>query len=102
MSSGLVSTRTRMTFSPRPARFSAESASKTAAPEAAPGEAGRPLATTRRPAAGARGGGRALGDAPALGGGVEGWREERVERLRIDPEHRFLPVDQPLLGHVDG
>ncbi|MNS58099.1 hypothetical protein D3C72_910060 [compost metagenome] len=46
MSSGLVSTRTRITFSPLAPRRSASSASKTIAPVAAPGLAGRPRAMT--------------------------------------------------------
>jgi hypothetical protein len=65
-----------MTFSPKAARFSAVSASNTAAPDAAPGEAGQ-----------------ALGDDMALGGGIEGRVEELVERGGIDPEHRFLLGD---------
>ena len=48
MSSGLVSRRTRITFSPARACFSASSAENTALPDAAPGEAGRPLAITLR------------------------------------------------------
>ena len=45
-SSGEVSLRTRMTFSPRPAAAAASSAVKYAWPTAAPGEAARPLAIT--------------------------------------------------------
>ncbi len=52
MSSGLVSTRTRMTFSPRCDQLSAVSASSTILPEAAPGEAGRPVVMTSRCASG--------------------------------------------------
>ena len=52
MSSGLVSRRTRMTFSPARACFSASSAENTILPDAAPGEAGRPLAITLRGALG--------------------------------------------------
>ena len=52
MSSGLVSRRTRITFSPARACFSASSAVNTTLPEAAPGEAGRPLAITLRSALG--------------------------------------------------
>ena len=44
-SSGLVSTRTRTTFSPFSTHSTATSASKTARPTAAPGEALRPFAT---------------------------------------------------------
>ncbi|MNY08035.1 hypothetical protein D3C86_1408640 [compost metagenome] len=52
MSSGQVSTRTRMTFSPSFPRRSASSASKTTWPVAAPGLAGRPLASTSSEAEG--------------------------------------------------
>ena len=52
MSSGEVSTRQRMTASPWPASVSASSAVKTTLPEAAPGDAGRPLAMTLRSAFG--------------------------------------------------
>jgi hypothetical protein len=52
MSSGLVSMRTRMTASPFCARASASSALNTTMPEAAPGEAGSPLASTLRGALG--------------------------------------------------
>lgn len=44
-SSGLVSRRTRTTFSPRPARRTASAELKTAAPTAAPGDAGMPTAS---------------------------------------------------------
>ena len=47
-SSGMVSLRTRMTFSPRSAASAASSAVKYARPTAAPGEAARPLAITLR------------------------------------------------------
>ena len=43
ISSGEVSRRTRMTFSPRSAHSLASPAVKTTRPQAAPGEAGRPL-----------------------------------------------------------
>ncbi|CAB4571512.1 unannotated protein [freshwater metagenome] len=46
-SSGLVSLRTRMTFSPRSAASAASSAEKYTLPTAAPGEAARPVAITR-------------------------------------------------------
>ena len=52
MSSGLVSSRTRITASPAWAIHSAWSASNTTLPVAAPGEAGRPAATTVRGASG--------------------------------------------------
>ena len=42
-SSGVVSSRTRITASPVAARDTASSASKTATPLAAPGEAGKPV-----------------------------------------------------------
>ena len=45
ISSGLVSTRTRITSSPRSAMYAALSESKTTLPTAAPGLAGRPLTT---------------------------------------------------------
>ena len=51
-SSGVVSQRTRITLSPALPRSSAVSASKTIAPEAAPGEAFSPFATTSTSAAG--------------------------------------------------
>ena len=54
MSSGEVSSRTRMTASPSWLIRSASSASKTILPVAAPGEAGRPAATTERLAFGSR------------------------------------------------
>ena len=46
MSSGVVSKRTRMTFSPLPPRSAASSAEKDSEPTAAPGEAGRPFTMT--------------------------------------------------------
>ena len=46
ISSGEVSLRIRITFSPLPAHSSASSALNTARPTAAPGEAGRPVAIT--------------------------------------------------------
>ena len=63
MSSGLVSVRSRITASPRAARSSASSASKTTLPEAAPGEAGSPRASTWRSAAGSRVGCRSCSSA---------------------------------------
>ena len=53
MSSGLVSVRARMTLSPSAAKRSASSDVNTTAPDAAPGEAGRPLASTSRSASAA-------------------------------------------------
>ncbi len=52
MSSGLVSTRTRMTLRPALRAASASSDENTISPEAAPGEAGRPVARMRRSAFG--------------------------------------------------
>ena len=52
MSSGVVSQRTRMTFSPALPRCSAVSASSTIFPHAAPGEAFSPLAATSHSAVG--------------------------------------------------
>jgi hypothetical protein len=52
MSSGLVSSRTRITLSPSLPRRSAVSASNTIAPEAAPGDAGSPCASDRDRCAG--------------------------------------------------
>ena len=52
MSSGLVSTRTRMTLRPCDFRCSASSDENTISPEAAPGEAGSPVAITLRAAPG--------------------------------------------------
>src|SRR5262249_7904061 len=48
MSSGLVSTRTRITLRPCVFKSSASSDENTISPEAAPGEAGRPVAITCR------------------------------------------------------
>ncbi len=45
MSSGVVSKRTRTTFSPFSPRSAASSAENTTVPTAAPGEAGRPVAS---------------------------------------------------------
>ena len=52
MSSGLVSTRTRITLCPAALATSASSELNTISPLAAPGEAGRPVATTLRSALG--------------------------------------------------
>ncbi len=52
MSSGLVSTRTRMTLRPAASRLLGIVELKTISPDAAPGEAGRPVATTLRSALG--------------------------------------------------
>ena len=47
-------------------------------------------------------GGQALGNHLAVGLGVERRVEQLVERGGIDPQHRFVPRDQPLLRHIDG
>ena len=52
MSSGEVSTRTRITFLPSALSFVASSELNTISPEAAPGDAGRPVAITFRSAFG--------------------------------------------------
>ncbi len=52
MSSGLVSMRTRITLRPSACSLAASSDENTISPEAAPGEAGRPVAITSRLAAG--------------------------------------------------
>ena len=73
MSSGEVSTRTRMTLRPCALSVSASSAENTISPEAAPGEAGSPVAITLR---------SALGSMVGM--------QELVERRRIDARHRLL------------
>ena len=65
--------RTRMTFSPFAARFSASSAVNTTLPAAAPGEAGRPLR-----------------DDLAFGLRVERRMQQLVERAGLDALHRLL------------
>ena len=77
--------RTRITFSPPLARASASSAENTMRPDAAPGDAGRPLATTLRSAFGSRVGCSSWSSA---------WGSMR--------QHRLLAGDQALLRHVDG
>ncbi len=85
MSSGEVSIRTRMTFSPAFAFSSASSAENTTRPTAAPGDAGRPRAITLRSAVGSR-------------VGCSSWSRE----FGVDAQDRLLARDQPLLRHVDG
>ena len=85
MSSGEVSVRTRMTFSPLAASASASAAVKTTLPTAAPGEAGQ-----------------ALGDLLHLGLGVHARVQELVELVRLHSQDGQLLVDQPLLHHVHG
>ena len=84
MSSGEVSTRTRMTFLPSALSFVASSELNTISPEAAPGEAGRP--------------GR---DHVALGLGIDGRMQQLVERAGLDPRHRLVLRDQLLVGKLD-
>ncbi len=86
-SSGEVSTRTRTTFSPRAAQATASSASKTARPTAAPGDAFRPLTIVR-------------GGGPGLR--VELVAQELVHLGRLDPADRLGLRDDPFLDHVDG
>ena len=74
-SSGDVSIRTRTTFSPRSTHSTASSASKTARPTAAPGEALRPLA---------------IRVARLQGGRVELVAQELVDVGRLDPADRLL------------
>ena len=85
MSSGVVSQRTRMTASPALPSSSARSASKTTLPEAAPGEAFSPVATTSTSAR-----------------RVDHRVQQLVELRRVDPRHRLLARDQALGDHVDG
>ena len=86
MSSGLVSMRTRITSRPWPLSASASSASNTISPEAAPGDAGRPVATTL-----------------LLRGRVDGGVQELVERRRhrcaAPPPPRSI---RPSATQVDG
>ena len=84
-SSGEVSTRARITVWPCALRCTASSASNTSSPEAAPGEAGKPLASTVF---------SALGSSV----GCSSWSSWSASML----VHRLLVGDQPLLGHVDG
>ena len=64
MSSGLVSTRTRITRRPCDFISSASSEENTISPEAAPGEAGRPVAITLRSAVGSMVGCRSWSSEP--------------------------------------
>ena len=85
MSSGLVSSRTRMTASPSWASRSASSASKTILPVAAPGLARQ-----------------ARGDDIARRVRVERRVQQLVQRRRLDPRHRLLLGDHALVGQIDG
>ena len=73
MSSGLVSTRTRMTLLPCALSASASSEVKTISPDAAPGEAGRPVAIRSRSRV-----------------RVDGRMQQLVERRRVDAQHRLV------------
>jgi hypothetical protein len=84
MSSGLVSSRTRMTFTPCRARVSARSASNTIWPDAAPGEAPMPC-----------------GERHDLVRGVEAWKQHLLQQLRVDAQQGLLAGDQPFIGHFD-
>ena len=84
MSSGEVSTRTRMTFLPSALSLAASSELNTISPEAAPGDAGSPVAMTLRSAF-----------------GIDGRMQQLVERHRLDPRHRLFPGDQLLVGKLD-
>ena len=74
-----------MTSRPSAASFSASSAVNATSPVAAPGDAPRP-------------------DGDLLLGriGIEGRMQQLVQRRRIDPRDRFVPVDQPFAYHIDG
>ncbi len=85
MSSGLVSTRTRITLRPI---LAASSASSAVEDHLAAGGAGR----GRQP----------LGDHFLVGLGIEGGVQQLVELRRLDAQHRLLLADQPFLHHVDG
>src|SRR5215469_3392518 len=84
MSSGEVSTRTRITLRPWLLSASASSDENTIWPQAAPGEAGKPVAMIWRSAFGSMA------------------QEKLIERRRIDAADRLFPVDQLLLRQVDG
>ena len=86
-SSGDVSMRTRMTFSPCSTHSTAVSASNTARPTAAPGEALRPL--TMRFAV-----------SSAFGSNVVA--QELVDVGRLDARDRLLLGDHALVDHVGG
>ena len=84
MSSGEVSIRTRMTLRPWLLSSSASSDENTISPQAAPGEAGRPVAITLRSAF-----------------GIDGRMQQLIERRGIDPRHRLFLGDQFLLRQFD-
>ena len=91
MSSGLVSSRTRSTFSPRSAHSNASCAVKTTRPVAAPGPALRPCAEEA-----------ARGQSLGLGGRIEDGPEELVQRVRVHAQDGLLGRDALLLDHLDG
>ena len=73
-----------MTLWPSLLSCSASSDENTISPEAAPGEAGRPVR-----------------DHLACGARIDGRMQQLVERQRIDARHRFLLADQPSLRQLD-
>ena len=83
-SSGLVSLRTRMTSSPRPAHSTAVSESKTALPTAAPGEAFMPFA-------------RSVRSADSSKRGNISW----ASWSPVTRQHGLVHLDQALVDHVD-
>ncbi len=84
MSSGLVSSRTRITFSPCLPRSSAVSASNTTWPDAAPGDAGSPCASgsdlVRR---------------------IELRHQQLLQQHRVDARERAFLRDESVVGHLD-
>ncbi len=85
MSSGLVSLRTRITFSPFAAHSTASSGLKTTLPTAAPGDAANPLRENLD-----------------LRRRVDARVEKLVELLRLHPHESLVLRDQALGHHVDG
>jgi hypothetical protein len=65
-------------------RFSASSEENTISPAAAPGEAGRPVATILR-----------------VGLRVDGRMQQLVERAGVDALHRLLGIDDAFVGEID-
>ena len=86
-SSGLVSSRTRMTFLPALAHSTASAEVNTIWPHAPPGPAGRPLAN---------------GLAPLSAFGIDDRVQQLVQLGGLHAHDRRLLVDQPLLQHVHG
>ena len=91
MSSGLVSSRTRSTFSPRSAHSNASCAVKTTRPVAAPGPALRPV---REDAA--------RRHRLFLGRRVEDGPQQLVQGIRVHAQDRLLGRDALLVDHLDG